>query len=103
MAAPLYHPLLQLGPASGARSLGVWLGLAVGVGVLAFVALAVTLWLLLGRGPRLRRGLARAQRLLRAGQWQEALGLVHGLQPLGRGSKHWEGRLRFAEGECYQA
>jgi tetratricopeptide (TPR) repeat protein len=67
------------------------------------VALAVTAWLVFGRGPRLRRGLRHVHRLLRQGDWHQALHTVHDLQARVRPDSPWGGRLRAAEGECHRA
>jgi tetratricopeptide (TPR) repeat protein len=74
-----------------------------GVGGLLLVALAVGLWLAFGRGPRRRRGVKHVHRLLRQGEWQQALRTVHELQAGLRPGSLWEGRLRRAEGECRRA
>jgi tetratricopeptide (TPR) repeat protein len=74
-----------------------------GTVLLLVVGLAVLLWLLLGRGPRLRRGLKHVQRLLRQGDWHQALSLVNDLQLRVRPGSSSEGRLRSARGECHRA
>src|SRR5438067_13846718 len=74
-----------------------------GVLALLLVGLAVLLWLLFGRGPRLRRGVKHVHRLLRQGDWHQALLLVHDLQTRVRPGSTWAGRLRTAEGECHRA
>ncbi len=75
---------------------------ALGGAVVLLVGAAVALWLIFGAGPQRSRGYRRGQRLLREGNWHEALQTVHtyqvpGLSPL------WQGRLRSLEGECYRA
>jgi tetratricopeptide (TPR) repeat protein len=67
---------------------------------LLLVMLLLGAWLLLGRGPRMRRGLKHVHRLRRLGDWQNALKLVHDLQDGIRPGSKWAGRLRTAEGEC---
>src|SRR5947209_7529060 len=74
-----------------------------GVLALGLLATFVGLWLLVGTGPRRSRAYHRAQRLLHAGKWQEALDLIRQLRGQGRLSVSWEGRLRNAEGECRHA
>ncbi len=71
-----------------------------GSAALLFVVVLLGGWLLLGRGPRLRRGLKQVQRLRRQGDLHNALKLVHELQSTIRPGSKWEGRLRTAEGEC---
>jgi tetratricopeptide (TPR) repeat protein len=71
-----------------------------GLSALLLVGLTLGLWLGFGRGPRLRRGLKHTQRLLRQGDWHQALHTVHDLQTRVRPGSAWEGRLRAAEGEC---
>src|SRR5262245_45507200 len=81
-------------------SLILYIGLGVGVALL--VGAAILLWLIFGKGPQRSRGYRRGQRLLREGNWHEALKIVRtyqvpGLAPL------WQGRLRSLEGECYRS
>src|SRR4051794_22543057 len=73
-------------------------GVTLGVGLL----LLLVLWQLAGRGPRRRRALRRAQRLLRQGAWQDALALVGSVQAEGRVSPAWRGRLRAMAGQAHQ-
>src|SRR5439155_10606974 len=68
---------------------------------ISLILVLVGLWLRVGRGPRRSGGYRRAQRLLRQGQWREALAVIGELQQ-GNNSKFWQGRLRNAEGECYR-
>jgi tetratricopeptide (TPR) repeat protein len=69
--------------------------------LLAFVLVLVGGWLIFGRGPRRGRAYRRAQRLLHAGNWSEALARTQELQAGGALSVAWQGRLRNAEGECH--
>jgi tetratricopeptide (TPR) repeat protein len=70
------------------------------VAVVVFAGLA-GLWLLLGSGPRRWRAFRRAQRLLDAGAWEEALAGARALRRPGL-SQAWQGRLRNLEGESHQ-
>src|SRR5436305_1073764 len=54
------------------------------------------------RLPRLRRGLNHVHRLLRQGDWHQALHTVHDLQARVRPDSSWGARLRSAEGECHR-
>ncbi len=74
-----------------------------GAAALLLAGLAVALWQLLGRGPRLRRGLKQVHRLLRQGDWHQALLLVHDLQVRVRPGTGGAAKLRTAEGECHRA
>jgi tetratricopeptide (TPR) repeat protein len=65
------------------------------------IGLAVVLWQALGRGPRRRRAFVRAQRLLDAGDWEQALSLLEALRAPGL-SEAWRARLRKAEGAAHQ-
>ena len=71
------------------------------LGVIAGAGGLWLLWLILGRGPRRTRAFRRGQRLLRQGQWQQALGVVEPFQR-GRNSKFWAGRLGNLAGECHR-
>jgi tetratricopeptide (TPR) repeat protein len=73
-----------------------------GLSALLLFGFLVGLWLVFGRGPRLRRGLKHTHRLLRQGDWHQALGTVHDLQTRVRPGSAWEGRLRAAEGESHR-
>jgi tetratricopeptide (TPR) repeat protein len=72
-------------------------------GVLLALAAVVLLWQLLGRGPRGRRGVGRAQQLLDTGNWEAALTLIHDLQGQGKLGGGWQARLQTVEGECHRA
>ncbi len=65
-------------------------------------SLVLCLWLLLGGGPRRHRAFRRAQRLLEAGSWKEALDILTALHEEGRLSPVWQERLRTTAGECHQ-
>jgi tetratricopeptide (TPR) repeat protein len=71
-------------------------GAALGVGLLL-----LALWLVFGRGPRRRRAFGRAQRLLRQGDWAEALRRVQAVQAGGRLSRTWQARLRALAGGAH--
>src|SRR5881275_898905 len=66
------------------------------------IGLALALWLALGPGPRRRRAFARAQRLLDAGAWEQALAIVESLRASSGLSAAWQDRLRSAAGEAHQ-
>src|SRR5262245_23075252 len=74
-------------------------------GVVAAVALLLLLgvWLLLGQGPRRRRAWRHAQKLLKQGDWNEALRLVREQQQRGPHSATWQNRLNTLEGDCLHA
>jgi tetratricopeptide (TPR) repeat protein len=71
------------------------------VPILALAAL-VSLWQLVGRGPRLRRAYTRAQKLLEAGQWREASALVEPLRTAPGQAPEWQQRWQRAAGESQQ-
>ncbi|HZT81562.1 MAG TPA: tetratricopeptide repeat protein, partial [Gemmataceae bacterium] len=75
----------------------------IGAAALVVAALAVGLYLLLGKGPRRSRAFRRAQRLLHDGDWQQALAILQQIEQSGRQSVAWQGRLRSTEGECHHA
>jgi len=70
--------------------------------VLSVFSLLLLLWLLLGRGPRRRRAFRRAQQLLEAGNWKNALDTLTMLNAEGRLSPTWQARLHTAIGQCHQ-
>jgi tetratricopeptide (TPR) repeat protein len=88
---------LQIWPSSTASQL-----LLAGA-VLLLLALVIGMWLLTGRGPRRRRRLKAAMRLLQQGDWQRALQVIQHLQGKGRLSFAWQSRFWSAEGECHRA
>src|SRR5262249_7094609 len=90
----LFQPLLGLLPNATLIVIGAVAGL---------LAVAILVWLILGRGPRRGRDYRRAQHILHQGNWQEALNVIHGLQGAGRLSAAWQGRLRNVEGERHHA
>src|SRR5581483_9136939 len=73
-----------------------------GLGLFVLLSL-LALWWALGPGPRRRRALARARRLLQAGNWAEALAMVRGLRQRGRLSAAWRQRLDRFAAECLKA
>jgi tetratricopeptide (TPR) repeat protein len=92
---PFLQPLLG----NSARAAALLYG---GIGLLVLANLLL-LWLVFGAGPRRRRGLAAARRLLKAGNWAEALARVRGVRHLGIPSASWRRRFDHFEGECLQA
>jgi tetratricopeptide (TPR) repeat protein len=73
-------------------------------GIPAFLLLMFLLvvWLVIGAGPRRRRGLKRARARLREGAWQEALERVHKLRNIGRPSKRWQATFDDLEAQCLE-
>jgi tetratricopeptide (TPR) repeat protein len=71
------------------------------IAVVVLIGLGLILWQAFAPGPRRRRAFGRAQKLLDAGSWKEALALVEAQQPA-RLPEPWKGRLRGAAGECHQ-
>ncbi len=69
--------------------------------VVLAIGLLVILYVAFAPGPRRRRALRRAQKLLAGGSWKEALALVDSLSVTG-GSTAWRARLRNCAGECHQ-
>src|SRR5262245_46477207 len=66
----------------------------------ALVLVLLVLWQVAGPGPRRTRAARRAERLLRAGHWEEALQAVRRLQAEAGVPPGWQKRLRAVEGEC---
>src|SRR5947209_12393730 len=64
--------------------------------------LGAALWLVLGPGPQRTRAAARASRLLKDGNWQEALTVARGLLQKNQPAA-WQKKLRLLEGEALQA
>src|SRR5438874_2454699 len=64
--------------------------------------LGAALWLVLGPGPQRTRAVAKAGRLLKEGNWEEALAIVRGLLKKNQ-SAAWEKKLHTLEGESLQA
>jgi tetratricopeptide (TPR) repeat protein len=69
--------------------------------VVLAIGLLVILYVAFAPGPRHRRALRRAQKMLAVGAWKEALTLVDSLSVTG-GSSAWRARLRNCAGECHQ-
>ncbi len=68
---------------------------------LAGLGLLIALYLALAPNPRRWRAYRRAHRLLSAGSWSDALGIVRSLRP-GRQSSAWQARLGHLAGEAHQ-
>lgn len=62
--------------------------------------LLVGLWLAFGPNPRRRRAFARAQKVLKDGDWERAL---RDFAAMGRLSGNWEQRVRRAIADCHEA
>jgi len=77
-------------------SKSVWLLILLPV---VLCGLAVTLYLIFGRGPRFQRAYRQIQRLLQEGKFTAALAAVRQAQQAGPHPAAWEGQLRNAEGE----
>jgi tetratricopeptide (TPR) repeat protein len=67
------------------------------------IGLLVILWLAFGPGPRRRRAFRRAQQLLQAGSWKDALALLQDLEGRGRLSASWQRKLHAAQAGCHHA
>jgi tetratricopeptide (TPR) repeat protein len=68
--------------------------------ILAIVA-GIVLYLIFAPGPRRWRAYTRAQKLLQADDWREALAIVQGMNPASLSSA-WQARLDHLAGECHQ-
>jgi tetratricopeptide (TPR) repeat protein len=86
-----------------------WIGSSTGAAVLFYAVVGgvllgflLGLWVLCGGGPRRRRALGRARKLLEEGAWEPALGILKELRRR-RHPPRWHDQLRRAEGECYRA
>lgn len=75
------------------------LALYIILGVLA-VLVPFVLYFVFGSGPRRGRLLARVERLLKQGQWNEGLNLLRPLTTE-KLSPHWQKRVDHLQGECY--
>jgi len=95
MTLSLVLPIAAAGIAAPAQ---FWPIFAAGGGVV--LGGLFLLWVIWAPGPRRARGYRRCQRLVRQGQWEQALRIVHQLQGKGRLGKSWQQRLRTAKGEC---
>src|SRR3989442_590469 len=72
--------------------------------IVFFVFLALfLLWLLIGRGPRRRRGLKQARKVLAAGDWQGALEQLKRTRAIGSPSASWQRTSDLFEADCIQA
>src|SRR4051794_25603277 len=72
---------------------------AIGLCMLAFL---VGAWLIFGRGPRRRRGMRVARRLLRGGAWHPALEQLRQVRAIGSPSASWRREFDRFEAECLQ-
>jgi tetratricopeptide (TPR) repeat protein len=71
--------------------------------VLVFIAFLFVLWQLWGIGPRRRRGLRGARKLLAAGNWQAALDQLKRVRAIGIPSARWIKTFDVFEGACLDA
>src|SRR5438876_9866004 len=73
-------------------------------GAIALVVflLLVGVWQVWGWGPRRRRGLRAARKLLDAGNWQGALDQLKLVRALGAPSSSWTKTFDAFEAECLQ-
>jgi tetratricopeptide (TPR) repeat protein len=80
-------------------------GFAIFYGVIALFVLAVLVgfWQLFGIGPRRRRGMRAARRLLQTGAWQAALDQLQRVRAIGLPSSSWLKTFEQFEAECLQA
>lgn len=84
---------------SGPRAVAILYGIPAALLLSALVAV----WLAFGFGPRRRRGLRQARRLLQQGQWTDALARVQALREIGIPSAGWLRAFDQFEAECLQA
>ncbi len=77
-------------------------GFASFYGAIAFCVLLALflLWLLIGRGPRRRRGMRHARKLLAAGDWQAALVQLKHTRAIGSPSTSWQKTFDTFEADC---
>src|ERR1019366_7403897 len=80
------------------------IGFAIFYGLIALFTLAVLfgLWQLWGIGPRRRRGLRAARRLLKNGDWNAALDQLKRVRSIGSPSSSWVRTFDEFEAECLQ-
>src|SRR5262245_35767984 len=71
--------------------------------VLLVLVLVLVAWLVFGRGPRRRRGMRAARKLLKAGSWKAALEQLKRVCAIGTLSGSWRKRIDRFEAECLQA
>jgi tetratricopeptide (TPR) repeat protein len=76
---------------------GLLLAALMGLGMLG-----AALWLVLGPGPQRTRAASKAARLLKEGDWEEALAIVRGLLQKNQPAA-WEKKLEKLEGEALEA
>jgi tetratricopeptide (TPR) repeat protein len=78
---------------------------AIFYGMIALFVLGVLIgmWQLWGAGPRRRRAMRAAQRLLKAGNWQAALDQLKRVRAIGIPSRSWVQTFDQFEADCQQA
>src|SRR5437016_6189276 len=78
---------------------------AIFYGFIALVVIAILfgIWQLWGIGPRRRRGMRGARKLLQAGSWQAALEQLKRVRSIGLPSQAWLRTFAHFEAECLQA
>jgi tetratricopeptide (TPR) repeat protein len=70
---------------------------------LLFLAVLVGLWQFFGIGPRRRRGMRTARKLLASGDWKAALEQLKKVSAIGSPSKAWLKNFDDFEAQCLQA
>ncbi len=75
----------------------------VGSIVLVFLLLLLSVWLAWGRGPRRRRAMRAARKLLDTGNWKGALDQLKAVRAIGSPSASWCNTFDLFEVECLQA
>ncbi len=78
-----------------------WL-LAGGCG-LAFLLVLLVWWFVAGAGPRRRRGVRHARKLLARGKWVEVVDLIPTVRAIGRPNDAWQKTFNEIEGRALQA
>lgn len=79
------------------------MALICGAFALFFAILLLVVWLVIGIGPRRRRALRAARKLLAAGDWKAALDQLKKARAIGSPSASWITHFNQFEAECLQA
>lgn len=70
--------------------------------VVVLCAAGLTVWLIVGKGPKRARALGRAEQLLAQGEWGPALKVIREVQAEAELGAGWQDRIRGIEGHCLQ-
>jgi tetratricopeptide (TPR) repeat protein len=73
-----------------------------GIPAVLLLLFLFVIWLIIGAGPRRRRGLKRARTRLREGAWQETLERVRKLRNIGLPSRRWQATFDDLEAQCLE-